>query len=61
MKAMQERARRGVCLVLHIPLPHNGCLSLEQLLSEDEKVILASLEAQRARGASKGDKDCLIM
>jgi hypothetical protein len=30
-----------------------------QLLSEDEKVILATLEAERAHGS--GDKDCLIM
>ncbi|KAF8501087.1 hypothetical protein F5888DRAFT_1678979 [Russula emetica] len=29
------------------------------LLSEDEKVILATLEAERAHGS--GDKDCLIM
>jgi len=29
------------------------------LLSEDEKVILASLEAERAHGTSK--KDCVIM
>jgi len=30
-----------------------------QLLTEDEKVILATLEAERAHGP--GDKDCLIM
>jgi len=30
-----------------------------QLLSEDEKVILATLEAERGHGSR--DKDCLIM
>jgi hypothetical protein len=30
-----------------------------QLLSEEEKVILASLEAERVHGS--GDKDCVVM
>ena len=30
-----------------------------QLLSEEEKVLLASLEAERAHGSS--DKDCVLM
>jgi hypothetical protein len=30
-----------------------------QLLSEEEKVLLASLEAERAHRS--GDKDCVIM
>lgn len=32
---------------------------VSQLLSEEEKVILASLEAERAHGSS--DKDCVLM
>jgi len=42
MKAMRERARRG-------------------LLSEEEQVLLATLEAERAHGITGGDKECVIM
>ena len=52
---MRARAQRGVSLWFLCC----GKLTQLQLLSEDEKVILATLEAERAHG--RGDKDCVIM
>lgn len=53
---MRARAQRGVSSWFYIVQRQTDTL---QLLSEDEKVILATLEAERAHGS--GDKDCLIM
>jgi hypothetical protein len=52
---MRQRAKKGVSR----PLPHSVFSLIKvsrQLLSDEEKVILAEEEA-----ALKNDKDCLIM
>lgn len=55
VKAMEERAKRGVSHLVFIALLSVDLIILSQLLTEEEKAVLA---AEKAKGK---DGDCLIM